>query len=171
MNYGKIDRMKRNIKYLTKKANNKCFNSNLSGRKAKAENKLLDYEEIISECTKDERNQHVKVSFMLAAEKQLYSKALIHAVEGQYFIAGVCVSQVHTVYKNVQKRASQVLTYQKPCISRCHVPKNVQKGAKTCISSTYLPKNVHLKVSFTKKRAKTCKERAKTCKNVQKRAS
>ena len=35
--------------------------------------------------------------------------------------------------------------------------KNVQKRAKTCISSTYLSKNVHLKVSFTKKRAKTCK--------------
>ena len=49
--------------------------------------------------------------------------------------------------------------------------KNVQKCAKTCFSSTYLPKNVHLKVSFTEKRAKTCKKRAKTCKNVQKRAS
>ena len=54
------------------------------------------------------------------------------------------------------------------CAKTC---KNVQKRAKTCISSTYLPKNVHLKVSFTKKRAKTCKKRAKTCKNVQKRAS
>ena len=121
--------MKRNIKYLTKKANNKCFNSNLSGRKAKAENKLLDYEEIISECTKDERNQHVKVSFMLAAEKQLYSKALIHAVEGQYFIVGVRVSQVRfsSTY-SVQKCA-------KMCISSTHLSK---KRAKTC-------KNVHLK--------------------------
>ena len=49
--------------------------------------------------------------------------------------------------KNVQKRASQVLTYQKTCISRSHLPKNVQK---TC-------KNVQ-----------KC---AKTCKNLQKRAS
>ena len=72
MNYGKIDKMKRNIKYLTKKANNKCFNSNLSGRGTKTKNKLLDYEEIISECTKDERNKTVTVSFKLAAEKQLY---------------------------------------------------------------------------------------------------
>ena len=69
--------------------------------------------------------------------------------------------------KNVQKRASQVLINQKTCISSSHLPKNVQnvqKRAKTCISSTYLPINVHLKVSFTKKRAKTCKKRAKTCK-------
>ena len=67
----------------------------------------------------------------------------IRAVEGQYFIVGVRVSQVHTVSKNVQKRASKVLIYQK---------------------------NVHLKVSFTKKHAKTCKNVQKTCKNVQKRA-
>ena len=40
------------------------------------------------------------------------------------------------------------------CISSTY---SVQKRAKTCISSTYLPKNVHLKASFTKKRAKTCK--------------
>ena len=52
--------------------------------------------------------------------------------------------------KNVQKHASQVLIYQKTCISRSHLPKNVQKRAKTC-------KNVQ--------------KRAKTCKNVQKRAS
>ena len=44
--------------------------------------------------------------------------------------------------KNVQKRASQVLMYQKTCTSRSHLPKNVQKRAKTC-------KNVQ-------KRAKTC---------------
>ena len=54
--------------------------------------------------------------------------------------------------KNVQKRASQVLTYQKTCISRSHLPKNVQKRAKN-----------------VQKRAKTCKnvqKRAKMCKNV-----
>jgi hypothetical protein len=45
--------------------------------------------------------------------------------------------QCAKTHKNVQKRASQVLTYQK---------------------------NMHLKVSSTKKRAKTCKKRAKTCK-------
>ena len=49
--------------------------------------------------------------------------------------------------KNVQKCASQVLSYQKTCISRSHLPKNVQKSAK----------NVQ--------------KRAKACKNVQKRAS
>ena len=30
----------------------------------------------------------------------------------------------------MQKRASQVLIYQKTCISRSHLPKNVQKRAK-----------------------------------------
>ena len=64
----------------------------------------------------------------------VFKNKKIRAVEGQYFIAGVCVSQVHTVCENMQKRA------------------------KTCISSTYLPKNVHLKVSFTKKHAKMCKK-------------
>ena len=47
----------------------------------------------------------------------------------------------------MQKRASQVLIYQKTCISSSHMPKNVQK------------------------RAKNVQKRAKTCKNVQKRAS
>ena len=73
--------------------------------------------------------------------------------------------------KNVQKRASQVLIYQKNVQKRAKMCKFVQKRAKTCknlqktcISSTYLPKNLHLKVSFTKKRAKTCKKRAKRAK-------
>ena len=78
------------------------------------------------------------------------SRKKIRAVEGQCFIAGVRVSQVHTMLKNMQKRA---------------------KPAKSCISSTYLSKNVYLKVSYTRKRAKTCKNVNKTCKNVQKRAS
>ena len=46
----------------------------------------------------------------------------------------------------MQKRASQVLIYQKTCISSSHMPKNVQK------------------------RAKNMQKRAKTCKNMQKRA-
>ena len=55
--------------------------------------------------------------------------------------------QCAKMWKNVEKRASQVLTYQKMCISRSQLPKNVQN------------------------RAKNMQKRAKTCKNVQKRAS
>ena len=47
----------------------------------------------------------------------------------------------------------------------------MQKRAKPCILSTYLLKTMHLKVSFSKKHAKTCKKRAKTFKKVQKSAS
>ena len=36
------------------------------------------------------------------------------------------------MYKNMQKRASQVLIYQKTCISSSHMPKTCKKRAKTC---------------------------------------
>ena len=69
MEYASLNKMKRNLKYLNSKVTGKLKNSDLSGRKAKIKNKLLDYEEIISECTKDERNKDVKVSFKLPAKK------------------------------------------------------------------------------------------------------
>ena len=80
MGYKNPASMKRNIKYLTKNANKKCFNSNLSGRDAKAKNKLLDYEEIIAECTKDERNKNVRVSFKLAAKNSFIYNIASHLV-------------------------------------------------------------------------------------------
>ena len=42
------------------------------------------------------------------------------------------VQKCAKTFKNVLKRASQVLIYQKTCTSRSHLPKNVQKRAKTC---------------------------------------
>ena len=56
-----------------------------------------------------------------------------------------CISSKYNVQKraktckNVQKRASQVLSYQKTCISSSHMPKNVQKRAKRCISNVFGP--------------------------------
>ena len=87
------------------------------------------------------------------------------------YIRSVC----NTVFKNEKsvllKVSSllQVFVYLK-YIQCAKMWKNVEKRGKTCISSTYLPKNVHLKVSITKKCAKSCKKHAKTCKNMQKRA-
>ena len=40
------------------------------------------------------------------------------------------VQKCAKTFKNVLKRASQVLIYQKTCISSSHMPKNVQKRAK-----------------------------------------
>ena len=59
----------------------------------------------------------------------------------------------------MQKRASQVLTYQKTCISRSHLPKNVQKRAKTVqkrasqsfldpIQKRALSRSVHLEAVY-----------------------
>ena len=56
----------RNLKYFL---NNKISDSDLIGQKAKAKNDLLEYEEIIYECTKDERNKNAKVSFKLPAKQ------------------------------------------------------------------------------------------------------
>ena len=59
----------------------------------------------------------------------------------------------------MQKRASQVLTYQKTCISRSHLPKNVQKRAKNVqkrasqmfldpIQKRALSRSVHLEAVY-----------------------
>ena len=69
MGYEKPKNMIRNINYLKKVVNNKTGNTDLSGRTPKAKNDLLDYEEIMYECTKDERNKDVKVSFKLPAKR------------------------------------------------------------------------------------------------------
>ena len=61
--------------------------------------------------------------------------------------------------KNVQKRASQVPTYQKTCISRSHLPKNVQKTCKNVqkrasqmfldpIQKRALSRSVHLEAVY-----------------------
>lgn len=69
MGFEKPKNMTRNINYLKKVLNAKTSNTGLSGRKPKAKNDLLDYEEIIYECTKDEKNKDVKVSFKLPAKR------------------------------------------------------------------------------------------------------
>ena len=71
--------------------------------------------------------------------KVMYNSAFknkkIRAVEGQYFIEGVLVSQVQKRAKNVQKHASQVLIYQKNV-------SQVLIYQKTC-------KNMHFKFFWT----------------------
>ena len=63
--------------------------------------------------------------------------------------------------KSMQKRASQVLIYQKTCISRSHLPKNCpktcKKRAKTCtqmfldpIQKRALSRSVHLEAVYLK---------------------
>ena len=56
---------------------------------------------------------------------------------------------VHLKYLLTKKRASQVLTDQKTCISRSHLPKNVQKCAKNVQKRAKTCKNVHLKCFWT----------------------